>query len=630
MALRGLSALVAVLFITSCGNNLFSVGTTVITMTAQRGHFTSYLVNIDEIEMTRNDGSVIQLPIVSQRVDLANLGNTVTILGAPPVEVGTYVSATFFIDYSDPYITSEIAGQAIPSTLTDASTKTTPAVDTITVTFDPNHPLVVTNQQTALLNFNIDLEASNTIDFPVNTTPLPVTVHPFFTVDTQPVYTQPLYSRGVFVFADTKNGNFVMNTRPFHDLFNNTVGALTVIPNAQTYYNINGLTYTGAAGFTALAALQGQTSTLQIGVIGTGPGTPTPFGNLSGILPSFSATEVYVGTSQESTIQDHITGIVSAISGNTVTVMGASLFMGLSLSEQIGNNIDGFSQFATVTVGPNTVFSADGVPGNFNLQSLSVGQLVNVSGVSSLDASFNPTSFDATGGQIRMLPTTLWGTLSSATPGSLSMQLLQDENFTPQYLNFAGTGTSSSQDATAANYTVNTGSTDESATPANTLLQMTGLANTFGQGPPYFNASTITTGSSIEQELVLEYSGTGSLNPFTIVSGGAIGLNLADAALAGSVQVVNTGPQSVTVANPINPQILTIIPAAATGTSPTLFSVGNITLGEKLFTDPSAYASGLNALINGSLPVIKIVAKGAYDATNGTFTARHIEIVCGY
>jgi hypothetical protein len=312
--------------------------------------------------------------------------------------------------------------------------------------------------------------------------------------------------------------------------------------------------------------------------------------------------------------------------------------MGLSLSEQIGNNIDGFQQATPATVGPNTIVSADGVPGTFNLQSVSVGQLVSISGVATVDASFNPASFDATAGQIRLQPTKLWGTFNSITPSGVSLTLLQDVNYTPQFLNFTGTGSSSGQDASAANYIVNTGSVDESATAPNTLLQITGLANTFGQGPPHFNATTVTPASQLEQELVIEYSGTGSLTPFSAVGASAITVNLADAALSGTAPLVYTGPQSVPLSAQPNPQSVQIIPAAATATSAVLFGIGNITVstsstvspGETLFTDPTAFASRISTLINGSLPVLKIVAKGTYDANAGTFTARYIEIVCGY
>jgi len=287
--LRSLGALLAVLFITSCGNDIFVVGTPIVTFTAQRGHFTSYIVTIDEIEMTRKDGTVIELPTVSERVDLANLPNFVQLLEVPAIGVGTYVSATFFIDYSTPYITIDANGQTLlASTLIDSSTGTTPTVDTVTVNFDPNNPLVITSQQSSPVNFNIDLEASNTIDGN-DATSATVTVHPMFTVTAQPVYQQPVFSRGLFVFADTKANNFVMNTRPLHDVLNNPFGALTVIPNAQTYWNVNGVPLVGAAGLNALAALQSQTASLQIGVVAT-PGSP--FGNLNNIQPNMTAAQV--------------------------------------------------------------------------------------------------------------------------------------------------------------------------------------------------------------------------------------------------------------------------------------------------------------------------------------------------
>src|SRR5579859_2011559 len=180
--MRATAAVLAVLFITSCGNNIFLVGTPVITLTAQRGQFTSYLVNIDQIEMTRKDGTVIAVPMQSQRVDLANLGDKVQLLGAPAIGVGDYVSATLFLNYSAASITAEVNGVATPTTLLDATTKTAPLAETITVTLDPNHQLTIGDQQSSPVNFNIDLEASNAINFAANTTPVPVTVHPFFTV----------------------------------------------------------------------------------------------------------------------------------------------------------------------------------------------------------------------------------------------------------------------------------------------------------------------------------------------------------------------------------------------------------------------------------------------------------------
>jgi len=266
--MRAVTALTVLLIASSCGNGIFLVGTPVITLTAQRGHFMSYVVTLDEIEMTRKDGTVIELPIVSQRVDLANLGNFVQLLGAPALGIGTYVSATFFIDYSAAAIYVDNNGLSYGTVLTDASTATTPTVDTITVKFDPNNPLVISNQVSSTVNFNIDLDASNTIDYAGATTTVPVVVHPIATVTANPTYTQPVFARGLFVFADSSKSQFTFNSRPLHDVIDNPVGAITATSSATTYWNINGVPFTGAAGLTALGKLSSQTDLLQIAAVG--------------------------------------------------------------------------------------------------------------------------------------------------------------------------------------------------------------------------------------------------------------------------------------------------------------------------------------------------------------------------
>ncbi|MGH8210453.1 MAG: hypothetical protein ACREU6_12860, partial [Steroidobacteraceae bacterium] len=519
----------------SCGNNIFVVGTPVVTLSAEPGRFTSYIVAIDQIELTGNDGAVVVLPTLNERVDLAHLSSFANLLEAPAVPIGTYVSATFILDYSSPtpaYITVDSGGQAFPvSKLLDV-TGAAPTTETVTVKFDPNNPLVINTNTSSLVAFDIDLEASNTITF--TPTGVQVVVKPFWTVTSLPVYTKPVYARGLFVLADTSAGNFVMNVRPLQDVFNNPFGALTVIPSAQTYYNIDGVTYTGAAGLAALEALKGQTSTLQIAAYGTGSGVGNPFSSLSTITPSFNATAVYAGTSLESTVADQITGIVSAVSGNTLTVMGAAVVTRAG--------IYGFQQTATVSVGPATVVSEDGVAGvTLTLGSISVGQVINVSGQVPVDGAGNPivpTVLDATGdsganipGHIRLQNTTLFGTLNSATTGSLSLNLLSVDHYEPTYLNFTGTGSSSALDATAASYTVNTGSIDESATAAGTLLKIDGMANGYGMGPPYFTATAITPASSLPSQLILEWTNNGSLNPFTVVNSSGIIVNLDDPGL---------------------------------------------------------------------------------------------------
>jgi hypothetical protein len=624
IALHGLGLVLAALFIASCGSSTFQVGTPVVTLSAKPGRFTSYIVTITQITMTRQDGTVVGLPAINERVDLAHLSRYANLMEAPAVEVGTYVSATFALDYSSlpPYVTVDIGGQAYPTTLLDPTTGAAPISETVTVKFDPNHPLVIQNQQSSVIAFDIDLEASNLIGNPVAGVS-PVTVKPFWNATTVPVYNKPVYARGLYVVADTKNNNFTMNVRALHDVVNSPFGALTVNVTDQTYYQVNGTTYVGAPGLAAVAALQNTYANLQIAAYGNGP---NPFASLSTITPSFNATAVYVGTSLESTIEEQVTGIVAGISGDTLTVMGAAYV------DRLGDY--GFTQSIPVTVGPNTIVSQDGVAGiTPALDLISVGQVVTVLGQGTANpTTFNPISMDATGtvvpgAQVRLQSTTLFGTVNSATTGSLSLNLLSVEHYEPTHLNFTGTGSNRGLDATAANYMINTGSTDESGTAAGTLLKIDGFANIFGQGPPDFNATTITPASSLPSQLILEWS-SGALNPFSTVNQGAIIANLADAAL--STHIVRTGPGLVppvdVTQNLAHPKLLVINYAQGTATSPVLFGVGSVSVGEELFTDTQAYANQVLVVNNGTLPIYKLTAWGQYDANSGTFTATSITI----
>ena len=637
--MRAVATVLTVLFIASCGNDIFLVGTPVITLTAQRGHFLSYMVVIDEIEMTRKDGTVIELPTVSEQTDLANLGNYVQLLEAPAIGIGTYVSATFFIDYSTAYITVDAGGTAVPVTLTDADTGTTPTVDTITVKFDPNNPLVITNQNSSLVNFNIDLDASNTIDYSVGS-PAPVTVHPMFTVTAAPVYNAPVLARGLFVYVNDKLGQFTLNSRPLHDVLDNPFGAVTVQPSDTTYYNINGVTYIGAAGLAALQQLQSETDLLQIAAVGTGPGIGNPWYDLAGITPAFNAQQVYAGSSLESTIQDHIVGWVTGItSGNnsngiittldnsagatTLTVQNAALV------NRLGEY--GYQNTTPVVVANATIVSIDGVnpataPG---LANISVGQLIDVSGQVTVNTSNSPTALDATAGQVRLQPTSIWGTLVSGTTTGATLNLQWIQDLEPTYTDFAGTGTSSATDATAANYVVNTaavttGSPDQSATPAGTLLNIFGLANTYGQGPPYFNATSVTPATALPQRLILEYTEpAGSPQPFSTIAGSALFVNLADPLLTG-VHAVEVGPQVTTLPTT---GYLQIIPSTASPASANSFEVGNTANGQAVYSDPNAFATDLAYFTGAVGSVQKIVADGQYDAAANTFTATNIEVV---
>ena len=633
----------------SCGNYIYSVGTALVTLHSKPGRFTSYVVVLSEIQLTRDDGNIIQLPFVSQRVDLANLGNVQNLLGAPPVEIGNYVAATIVLDFTSvaPVVTVDSGGQAVATTLNDDISGTTPTTEVIEVKFDPAHPFVVADQKTQELNFNIDLEASNVIGaYDTTTGTYPVNVKPFWNLNAQPTYDQPVYARGLYVTTDKNNNQIIMNIRPLKDIIDSPFGALTVNVSDQTYYNVNGVTYTGAAGLSAVASLQNVYAYLPIAVYG--PPSGNPFSDEDKVQPSFTATQVYVGSSLESTIEDQVTGFISKVdrSSNTVWLQTAALF------DHAGNL--GFTQVLPITVSNSTIVSIDGNASvTPNLSSVSVGQVATVLGLATERDPNNldntPTAFDATGtqvagAQIRLQNTSLYGIQNSATANSLTMNLLSIDRSEPTFVVFGGTG--SSVDADPANYVVAT-TTDQSATPAGTVVKVDGLANTFGQGPPYFNASAVN--NAVQQQLVIEWNASGgtkngSLNPFLLVNATGIVVNLADGNLKASngslgSAFVRTGPVPYPSALQQPPYYYNLIGANAPASGqltilyntndaqhPPVFSVGSVSVGGYMDTVGQAYAADVDIVSNGALPIEKLVAYGQYDPTTGNFTATNITI----
>ena len=571
-------------------------GTPVVTVHADAaGDFSAYVVGITLYSLTRSDGYVAypagytaeEFADLTQRVDLTELLNAV---GIPS---GTYKSVVIGIDYSQ--AVAYVKGQTSGATLLNIG-KTNPGIVYITVKLDPAHPLVVSENQSTPFALDFDVAASNTL---VSGTS--VTVRPFVAATVTPTDTEPVRARGLFVVANTGASNFIENLRPFEDNVYSTVGALTVNTTASTYFNINGNVYTGAAGLSALAGLPSNTPMEAYGTLG----------DMSTITPGFTATQVYAGAVVSNGAYEHVRGIVSAVSGNTLTVLGATYlyYEGYCLS----NLCFTWYPSATVEVSPSISVTEDDMPGKFSAKSISVGSQIDAIGLGSLSSS-NALTLNATSGIVRIQSTPIWGTLNSGTVGSANLSLLSMGQFAASAFNYAGTGTSSATNASAASYQVDTGTADESAVATGTLLRVDGFPTALGSAPPDFDATAVTPGSSEPADLIVEWAGSsaGSLAPFTAYDSTSLTLNLSDT----NSPEVEIGPQTL----------------ALTGT-PTIdiagasqFAIGNATNGVSMFSTSSAFASDLTSTLNGSTQVYRVVAVGSWNAATNTFTASRLDV----
>ena len=592
----------------SCGGRSTTTpGTPVITLSDTSGDFAAYRVKIDLITLTSTGGTVVsaspQMP--SESVDLAALTDLAELLAVQAAPSGTYKSATLTLNYSGASIWVNVNGQAVSATAVDSTGKALTAIP-ITITFDPTHPLVITQGRSTRLAIDIDLAGSNSIN--TSTTPATVTVRPFPVITPAPADATLIRVRGRLVTVESGASDYVMNVRPLTDL-GSALGAVTVSTTAQTYFNVNGVAYTGAAGLTAMASLPETSSSAAYGTLG----------DLSGITPGFHATAVYAGTSLESPLADHLSGVVSARSGNTLTVRGATSVTRFGFVTFMNN--------ATVTLGSGTVVSEDGVAASgLTPLSVSVGQQLDVSGQSTFDASGN-LSMDATAGQVRLASTRIWGMLNSATAGSAVLDVMSLGNFAPAGFTFAGTGTAAGQDANPSAYVVNTGSLDESATAAHTLLQVDGTVNPFGSAPPDFTAAAITAGTATEQRLVVEWVNGGAPAPFLSDSSAGLVVDLNNANL-GTIHEIRTGPAALELKKlssfPASPLITTV----GADQSKLQLAIGSASLstGVSVFNSISGFAAALSSTFNGTNKIYRLVAVGQYNIGTNTFVASRISV----
>ncbi len=609
LSICGFAAALAAALAGCSTNTNISNGTPVVTVASQAtGDFSTYVVGISLYSMTRSDGYIAypagytyeEFADLTQRVDLSELLNAV---GVP---TGSYTSLTVGIDYSVPLVF--LKGQTTVATVQNSSGTVNPGTLYVTVKLDPAHPLVVGLNKSTPLALDFDLAAGNSIDTTKNT----VTVRPFAAASTPSNDPQQVRARGLFVVANTSGNSFVENLRPFEDNIYSTVGAVTVNTTASTYYNVNGKVYTGADG---LAAVAGLTSNTPIVADGT-------LGDMSTITPGFTATQVYAGTAVSNGQFEHIRGIVTGISGNTLTVADATYlyYEGYCVS----NLCFTYYPSVPVDVSSSTLVTQDGVPASgLSTQSISVGSQIDAVGINSTPGTSTPT-LNAAQGLVRLQSTPLWGTLNSGTLGSASLSLLSlgTAGLPPSSFNFAGTGTGSANDATASSYAASTGTLDESGIAAGTLLRVDGFPTPFGSAPPDFNAAAVTASTSEPADLIVEWGGSGTTAPFTSQDSTSLALNLSNADLA---EVV-VGPQSScggTATPACTP--LTGTPAI-TISNGNQFAIGNAANGVSVFNSSSGFASALNSALNGSTNVFRVVAIGSYDASTNTFTASRVDV----
>ena len=597
-----------------------SYGTGVVTIHDVSNEFTSYIVLIDSITLTRSDGLLAYALASPELVDLAKLQDLTELIDTPAIPAGTYTSLSLVLDYSTPLITVNVNGTVTQVTplappIAPATTGTAVGQVPLTVTFDPNNPLVVNAQQSTRLALAVNLAAGNSVDY--TKSPPTLTVQPTMTASPVPEDSTAMRARGIMVIAQPGSSNFIVNMRPFNDL-QAALGALTVNVKPTTYFNINGTVLTGAAGLAAMQSLQVSTPIATYGTLGS----------FATITPSFDATAVYAGTSLESPLDDYVTGVVSGRSGDTLTIHGAtcvSRFGSAAGITYVTGAAGGVAYFdeVPVTVGSSTLLTEDGVVASgLTTQSISVGQLITVAGqATSQPYCLAGMKLDATQGLVRLASTPLWGTLGSAAAGSLTLDLVTLGNTPASVFKFSGTGSAAANDAVATAYAIDTGTLNFSGTTAGTLFHVDGIVNPFGAAPPDFTSSAVSeVGTSTQQVMVVEWDSGGAAKPFTSASAAGLTVDLSNADLSTTVRYISTGPVKTDLKTlPSSPKIV-----FASGVPLNLSINVNDTI--SVFNSVPGFATLLASTLTGTNKVFRLMCVGTYSAVSNTFTASQVVI----
>jgi hypothetical protein len=397
--------------------------------------------------------------------------------------------------------------------------------------------------------------------------------------------------------VNTSANDYVIGVRPFDDQ-SNTTGQVTIATTDSTTYLINGTSYTGAAGLTQLATLAAGTLTSTYGTWDRTAGTLT-------------ATQVLVGPSVEGSTTSSVAGTVLARSGDTVTVGNGLLYQ----PESVGLT---FQRQVSVTVGSGTTVTEEGQSGAFTASDISVGQDIRISGTAGTGSSGAPT-LDATAGTAFLLPTSGLGLVTTTATGSVTVGLQQLGNVDASNLNFAGTGATSQQDATASSYQVSVPSSVSTSAGSGTAVEFTGFVTPFGSAPPDFAASALIVYGQTQTLFDARWASPGITAPFATLN--ASELLLSQGTLqAGAQNVLQLG--WLTLSSTSLTGGLQLVPDT-TGAAPQSFAIVHVqshTIDS--FSTFNDLATALTTDLNGTIGVLQVMAQGSY--ASGAITADHV------
>jgi hypothetical protein len=615
-------------------------GTAVVTLTStpSTDNFLAYRVGLTAIELQTSDGkSSLKVLPGGTTVDFVNLLNFSEVLGAAGVAKGTYTSAVMTLDYSHAQIIYD-DGSLDGVALTPLNSGGQPAGQiSVTATLDTAQPFRIALKQSAALAIVFSMGASNLVNVANKT----VTVTPMVGASSMPIDSKPVRIRGPIMGVNSTGLMFTSGVEPFDGSVVGQ-GQLSITQSDTTTYEINGQPAVGPVGLSGLSSVGSGALAVSYGTLTAADTvTATTAASTSSSNVTFLATQILAGSSVQAAGVDRVTGIVTARSGNTLSLEAATLL-----------GADGTNTFipgaTLVNMGPNTVITAVGetTAEFFTPQAVSVGAVIDAFGTAS-NTSSGTASLDASAGRIRVDLTTVSGLVtqvisSTGTTGELVLNLAALGGRSISAFDFVGAGAAPAQFSVSAPLATGTTvtATGSAVTTAFDLSNVTvgapvvlaGITNAFGAPPPNFTATppAVTADTTagalidptvIQAQLVVDW-GAGTPTPFTTFDTTSIDLDAHNANI-GQRHVIQVGALLIDLTGLSQDPLIS---PNATGTAQ-LFSIGHaVTATVENFNTYPAFIAQMQTELTGSVLATGMSASGVYTASNFAFSATGITL----
>ena len=492
-------------FTTACGgggggggganNPAADVGDVVLGITDAEGDFLTYRVDVRSIRMEKANGDVVETMPLSTSIDFAELTELTELVTIATIPAGLYSHIVMTLDYADAEIkVQDAGGNEVDVDAVDAAGDSLGVFD-VRIQLPDDHPVRIAPGVPAHVTLDFDLDASNTIDLALAT----VTVEPFLLVTPEFDRDREHRVRGVLADVDQAAAAITLKVRPFRHRTGD-FGRFRFLVDADTWYEIDGVSFSGEEGLRAMATLEENTPVVTLG---------------GAENRRFTATAVVAGSSVPWSGLDVVRGIVTAREGDTLTVNGARL--------HFADGRHDYRRAFTVVLDDDTTVTAVSVDRQLGKDAVSVGQRIVALGEYADDRTLVAR-------KVRMLMNQLTADVLTAAP--LVVDVHRFNGRRPEAFDFSGTGVTPEDDADPSRYEVASGTLSLDALELGDLVRIRGLVNDFGQAPPDFNARTVIDVDTDAVGAVLAVSWVhlgGTEMPFNQVSADRLDVDLSNA-----------------------------------------------------------------------------------------------------